>query len=683
MRRDIAVTREAITKVTQILAGRKVKVTQSGSQAFVTWDRKGNVTRVNIPYLPDNASAELVGATQGYLDHEVAHILYTDPQARADKSEANYKALDKLHNMVEDCWIEPQMAKNYPGARSNMSKTRTLVFITKGEEGIAKTRETFGFDELPEPVAVKCMLVTLLRALAGHEELTDYMDEHDYWRFFPTVLPRLQEFFRDDLDRCQSSHDTLALARKVLKALGPSPEVDGEGGDTDDEHKKEDKVEETEGGGLDEEGDEVEDGEDDSEGEAIGDTSSGEKKEGKDEGGEKGEADDDAEEGGGGEGSDGESEEGTGEGEDAGEDEEDAGEGEASADGEDGLSEKAGTGPRPDMTDAIEDSDTFEDMASDAIADMYKKDASGSAWLPFTSDYDEYPIYEARSSASRNSPDLVESVRSLIGPMQKNLERLIMARRRSHFEPGRRSGRINSTALHRIKAKDDRIFRRKVETRDKSTAVHLVIDLSGSMRHGKGSRMGVAFQSAYALASTLERLRIPVMVSGFTTKSLSSDVVKERNKSAAESGVRYSIGDEANYQPIFKTWHETMNAKVTARFADGWVHDPVRHESEQNYNNMDPVSVDWAVRQTLARPEERHIVIVLSDGEPYFDGDNWGAREELKKVAKKAEAAEVEVIGIGIQTRSVADYYPKNVVINDVGDLPKTLIGELRKALLK
>ena len=75
MRKDIEIIRQAIVKVTQMLAGQKIKVTQQGADAFVTWDKRGKPLRVNVPYLPDNASSDLIAAVQGFLDHEVAHIL--------------------------------------------------------------------------------------------------------------------------------------------------------------------------------------------------------------------------------------------------------------------------------------------------------------------------------------------------------------------------------------------------------------------------------------------------------------------------------------------------------------------------------------------------------------------------------------------------------------------------------
>ena len=45
--------------------------------------------------------------------------------------------------------------------------------------------------------------------------------------------------------------------------------------------------------------------------------------------------------------------------------------------------------------------------------------------------------------------------------------------------------------------------------------------------------------------------------------------------------------------------------------------------------------------------------------------------------------AGINVVGIGIQSDSVKSFYPKSVVINDVDELPKTVIQELRHLLIQ
>jgi hypothetical protein len=68
----VLVLREAITRIIPMLTQRSVKVTQQGTQAYVSYNRRTlEIERVNLPYIPDDADDTLLDATQGFLDHEV------------------------------------------------------------------------------------------------------------------------------------------------------------------------------------------------------------------------------------------------------------------------------------------------------------------------------------------------------------------------------------------------------------------------------------------------------------------------------------------------------------------------------------------------------------------------------------------------------------------------------------
>lgn len=78
MNERVLILRDAVVKITQMLSGKGIKVTQRGVSASVQCDANGRPAVVNLPYLPDNATEELCSAIQGFLDHEVAHILFSD-----------------------------------------------------------------------------------------------------------------------------------------------------------------------------------------------------------------------------------------------------------------------------------------------------------------------------------------------------------------------------------------------------------------------------------------------------------------------------------------------------------------------------------------------------------------------------------------------------------------------------
>lgn len=272
-----------------------------------------------------------------------------------------------------------------------------------------------------------------------------------------------------------------------------------------------------------------------------------------------------------------------------------------------------------------------------------------------------------------------KTVDTMAHAMQAQLERLVAARSQSYWAGGKRSGRLNTSALHRLKVGRDDVFRNKVVSNSKETALTLLADLSGSM--GRTSRTGVsrvrtAMYSAYAFSMLLERLRVKNEVLGFSTGGHDDvrwmhTVVEEGRKVGVEFS-RYEWLDI----PIFKSFDEPLGPEQTnamAAAAEGHI---------GMCNNIDGESVDVALQRLAQRREARKVLIVLSDGQPNWNGDDSAGRRHLKAVIEKGMKAGVDILGIGIQSDAVADYYPKSIVIQDVVELPERLMAKLHEILL-
>lgn len=263
---------------------------------------------------------------------------------------------------------------------------------------------------------------------------------------------------------------------------------------------------------------------------------------------------------------------------------------------------------------------------------------------------------------------------ALVGPLANTLERLLRAKQRAHYEPGKLTGKLNPGGLHRLTYGDPRIFRRKVVSRVKDTAVELLVDLSGSMG---GSKIRTAMYGAFALAAMLQRVNIPCEVIGFSTRPLTPAQAEEMRKAEEQLGRTYSVR-EVNVMPIFKGWNERMDHTVSGRFAD------MAGGNSYMASNCDPEAVREAARRLSRRREERKVLMVLSDGHPAYSGCwNGGGEERLREVVREAERAGMEVVGIGIEDGAVADFYPKHVVIHRVAELPAAIMGEMNRILMK
>jgi len=122
MRNDILDLRAVIKKLVPILTKKGLRVTQIGSQAYVRANPKTHQPEiVNIPSVGDNATPEFIMAIQGFIDHEVAHVLLTDfsiygTDPRRPGGLATKKFVE-LHNMVEDTMIEREIVKIFPGSK--------------------------------------------------------------------------------------------------------------------------------------------------------------------------------------------------------------------------------------------------------------------------------------------------------------------------------------------------------------------------------------------------------------------------------------------------------------------------------------------------------------------------------------------------------------------------------------
>jgi cobalamin biosynthesis protein CobT len=219
------------------------------------------------------------------------------------------------------------------------------------------------------------------------------------------------------------------------------------------------------------------------------------------------------------------------------------------------------------------------------------------------------------------------------------------------------------------------VFRQRFETKAMNTAVSLAVDCSGSMA---GDRIKLAGVASYALACVLERLKITYEVIGFTSTHSSEMTALMRDEAKesppGERGVGYSRC-EPIYMPVFKPFGGKLDAQSRSRMAH------LMENPSWLMQNVDGESVQLAARRLAQQNAERRIMIVLSDGEPCCMSGR-GLKAHLKKVVKDLTAQKIEMIGVGIQTRSVKDYYPNSVVINDVEELPTQVMKELTKMLL-
>lgn len=99
---------------------------------------KTNGKVIYLPTLPDDAPDDLLAAVHGYLDHETAHILFTDFGSIKAMPQPPTEAQMLCINVVEDVRIERKISSIFPGSSINLRASRDwlIPLVSKNWENL-------------------------------------------------------------------------------------------------------------------------------------------------------------------------------------------------------------------------------------------------------------------------------------------------------------------------------------------------------------------------------------------------------------------------------------------------------------------------------------------------------------------------------------------------------------------
>ena len=297
----------------------------------------------------------------------------------------------------------------------------------------------------------------------------------------------------------------------------------------------------------------------------------------------------------------------------------------------------------------------------------------------FTTNFDE--IIEADKLSSPEEANRLRGVldqklisfHSVTSKLANRLQRLLLAKQSLIYEYEVEEGIIDSKNLSKLITNPNYsyIYKQEKETNFLDTIVTLLIDNSGSMR---GRPITVAAICADILARTLERCGVKVEILGFTTRDWKGGQSRKLwqdsgkpEKSGRLNDLRHIIYKSANMR-----WQKARK-NIGIMLKEGILKE-----------NIDGEAIIWAHKRLLARPEQRKILMVISDGAPVDDSTlsiNSGnyLSEHLNKVIKSIENySPVELLAIGIG-HDVTRYYKRAVTISDVTQLGDVMAKELVK----
>ena len=107
--------------------------------------------------------------------------------------------------------------------------------------------------------------------------------------------------------------------------------------------------------------------------------------------------------------------------------------------------------------------------------------------------------------------EIKQEILSATVALRTRLHGLMQAKEQCACTPGRR-GKLNPQRLYALSNNNPRVFLKRGERKGVATAVHLLVDASGSMH---GARMELAARACYGVAVVLERVGINAGVTAF------------------------------------------------------------------------------------------------------------------------------------------------------------------------
>jgi cobaltochelatase CobT len=300
-------------------------------------------------------------------------------------------------------------------------------------------------------------------------------------------------------------------------------------------------------------------------------------------------------------------------------------------------------------------------------------------YKPFTTRFDE--IVEAEELCDEEELGRLRAyldqqmggLTNVVTRLANRLQRRLLAQQARSWDFDQEEGLLDAARLARVVVSPGHSLSYKIErdTEFKDTVVSLLIDNSGSMR---GRPIAIAAICGDILARTLERCGVQTEILGFTTRGWKGGQSREAWLAEGRPPNPGRLNDLRHI--VYKRADEPY--RRSRRNLGLMMREGLLKE------NIDGEALLWAHNRLIARPEERRILMVISDGAPVDDSTasaNGGTYLErhLRQVIEWIEKrSTVELIAIGIG-HDVTRYYERAVTIMDAEQLAGAMVEQLAR----
>ncbi|MDA1100719.1 MAG: cobaltochelatase subunit CobT [Proteobacteria bacterium] len=377
--------------------------------------------------------------------------------------------------------------------------------------------------------------------------------------------------------------------------------------------------------------------------------------------------------------------------------EEEMADGEGDGDGGEGAADDGGDPDGSDSQDGSADGDAEADSEmeaedADAMSGSEEPGRGRRQWRPgdMLPEHPNEPPYRFFSNEFDEEIEAVElcdaeelgrlrayldqqlsNMQGVVARLANRLQRRLMAKQTRSWEFDLEEGMLDAGKLSRIVTNPllPLSFKMERDTDFRDTVVTLLIDNSGSMR---GRPITVAAMCADILARTLERCAVKVEILGFTTRAWKGGQSREKWLREGKPAAPGRLNDLRHivYKSADAPWRRARRG-LGLMMREGLLKE-----------NIDGEALIWAHNRLAFRPEQRRILMVISDGAPVDDSTlSVNAGNYLEKHLRSAinwieTQSPVELIAIGIG-HDVTRYYQRAVTIVDAEQLGGAMMDKL------
>ncbi|MDH2310053.1 cobaltochelatase subunit CobT [Methylobacterium brachiatum] len=349
---------------------------------------------------------------------------------------------------------------------------------------------------------------------------------------------------------------------------------------------------------------------------------------------------------------------------------------EASDEIEEGAQESADA-PSGELPDESEDAESEEASEASRPPTRQGNEARGPEYRVFNPRFDEIIHAEELCDADELSrlrsylDKQLSHLQGVVGRLANRLQRRLLAQQNRAWDFDLEEGQLDPARLVRvvIDPYQPLSFKQEKDTNFRDTVVTLLLDNSGSMR---GRPITVAATCADILARTLERCGVKVEILGFTTRAWKGGQSREAWLAAGKPPNPGRLNDLRHivYKSADAPWRRARK-NLGLMMREGLLKE-----------NIDGEALDWAHKRLLGRPEQRKILMVISDGAPVDDSTlsvnagNYLERHLRWMIEEIETRSPVELLAIGIG-HDVTRYYRRAVTIIDAEELGGAMTEKL------